>query len=347
MDKLRILEEIKKDIVASVSTLRIETLSREVRKLSSYISILQAINDLPEESNSKDESASLDTSGTEEVKDDINHLYTGRFHRELTGGSVGSFRVFVPESVVRNLRLQDGDWVRAKGLKSIVLRNGNIRTLYDYTLLRRTTEILPSERKELNLIRVHYDDELSHHYIDVQDEIENYDRLVLNERDIKQLEIGQGDWVDYAYYESEPSAGRVIWKHKLPYQLLEMTEPQEPPSLAEGAAFFRDKGIVVIGTLNDALPIQEAIEEYGGQLSFLGGDERFDTMERVAQAGDELVVVVDSIAPSGMKKVQDIAERLRLPILYVRDMDKNRFLVTLMHNEPNLLLIDKDNSEEE
>ena len=51
MDKLRILEEIKKDIVASVSTLRIETLSREVRKLSSYISILQAINDLPEESN--------------------------------------------------------------------------------------------------------------------------------------------------------------------------------------------------------------------------------------------------------------------------------------------------------
>lgn len=336
MDQKKLLEEVRQGIIRSAGQLRLETLRIETKKLNSYVLILQALSELIMHTEST-EYSDAESEGVTETKDEINHVYTGIFKRELTGGTIGSFKVFVPESVVRNQRLQEGDFVRAKGLKSIVLRNGNIRTLYDYSAIKRVSEPLPTSRRELNFICVQFDEQLGLFYIDVQDEVENYDRLVLAERDVKQLEISQGDWIDYAYFENEPSAGRVIWKHKLGYQLQDAVNSVEAPSLVEGTSFFRDRTLIVVGTMQDALPVQEAIEEYGGEIGFLSGDERFDTMERVAQTGDELIVIVDSIAPYGMKKIRDIGEKLELPMLFIRDMEVNCFLATVMKSKPEKL----------
>lgn len=75
---------------------------------------------------------------------------------------------------------------------------------------------------------------------------------------------------------------------------------------------------MIVGELQDALRVQEEIEEYGGDVSFLTGDERFDIMERIGTAGITVVVVLDALTPHGLSKINDISEKYRLPVLYTK-----------------------------
>ena len=81
-------------------------------------------------------------------------------------------------------------------------------------------------------------------------------------------------------------------------------------------AFFPARSYVIVGELQDALRVQEEIEEYGGDVSFLTG------------------VVLDALTPHGLSKINDISEKYRLPILYTKNTDAPRFLTLLMETEP-------------
>lgn len=346
MDKIKLLNEIKNEMMSILSKMDSSTLTGDFEKLSAYLSILKGLKELPAESPKGGKLELADPESGREIKDEVNHLYIGRFKRELTGGTIGSFRIFVPESVVRNLRLQEGDWVRAKGLKSVVMKNGNLRTLYDYSVAKRIKEPLLTPRRELSYVRVQYDESALLYYIDVTERLENYGRLVISERDMHNLDVSEGDLVDYAYFEDEPTTGKVVWRHKLNVPIQEPVESSELPAFAEASAHFRDRSYVVVGTMKEALVAQEAIEDFGGQLGFLSGDEHSDVMERVATDADEIIIIVDSIAPAGLRKIREIGGQNRLPMRYLQDCNTNTMLMTLLKKEAIIQEADAISDEE-
>lgn len=322
MNAKRWTEEIKKEIVKLANSMNEDSMEQDTGTLRQYVNILDALQKLP--ANEAQVAASTDGE-MQEMKDDVNHVYIGRFRRELSGGTIGSFRIFVPESVVRNLRMEEGDWIRAKAVKSVVLKNGNMRTMYDYTLAQKTDETVQSSRSVRPFCRVSYDPYEDRLYIETED----LERIMIADNDVRHLDLGEGDLVDYAFDPDEPFAGRVVWKYKLPVVPADPEETGEI-DIDKARLFFPERSFVVVGELQDALRIQDEIEEHGGLVSFFTGDERFDIMERIGTSADTVIVILDSVTPHGLSKINDIGEKYRLPMLYTRDTKTEALLKMLI-----------------
>ncbi len=330
MDTKKWLEEIKREMDKTLRNMQADTLPADADTLAQYVKILEALGKLS--GNQTETNAQTEAGEMHEVKDEINHVYIGRFKRELSGGTIGSFRIFVPESIVRNLRLEHGDWVRAKAIKSVILKNGNLRTMYDYSLAQKAEEKQECRRRMFAFAETRYDPYEDLLYIEEKAD-EDTRRIPLADNDIRNLDIGEGDLIDYAYYENELEKGRAVWKYKLPGKPVE-PGTEDTLNVPAAQAFFPARSYVIVGELQDALRVQEEIEEYGGDVSFLTGDERFDIMERIGTAGDTVVVVLDALTPHGLSKINDISEKYRLPVLYTKNTDAPRFLTLLMETEP-------------
>lgn len=320
------MEEIKTEILHTAQALGQENLADTTHRLRQYVTILEALQQLagPHEPESRRSAGDI-----VEINDPINHLYQGRFSRKLSGGTIGSAQIFVPESVVRNQRIDEGDWVRAKAIKSIVQKSGNLRTLYEYTIVQKNEEITEGNRTLLRFCKVEYDPQEDHLFLDTPE----YGRLPIADSDARHLDIGEGDLVDFAFYKNEAEKGKAIWKYKLPPVPIRIPEA-ERLDRTMAKQFFPERSYVVVGELKEALRVQEEIEENGGLVSFLTGDERFDIMERIGTAGDTVVVVLDTVTPHGLNKINDIGEKYRLPMLFTRDAEAEPFLQLLMEENP-------------
>lgn len=325
MHKKQWMDEITREIIRTANTLNEENAEQGVQNLRHYITIWEALRQLPDK-DTKD--SGRDPGEIRESRDEANQVYIGQFQRQLSGGTLGSFRIFVPESVVRNLRLAQGDWVRAKAMKSIVVKHGMLRTLYDYSVVRKEEGEEESDRMTLPLCRVKYDPYEDTFFLDTK----GLGRIAIGDHDVSQLDLEEGDRVDYAYRRGEPARGRVVWKYRLPSDPVELQEPDRPVDALQAEGFFADRSLVIVGVMKEALKMQGEVEEYGGLVSFLTGDERFDIMERIGTSCDTVVVILDALTPHGLNKISDIGKKYALPMLFTRDRSPEEMVQLLLEN---------------
>lgn len=207
------LDEIKKDLEETVYTLNWGNLDDVSKKMTAYAKLLEGMAALQGIGNTT-EVFFADEQEIKDTKDNLRQIYVGEFRRELVGGRIGSADIFVPESIVRKLSIEQGDWVRAKGVKSILMKNGAMRTLYDYVPLQKAEEAKDTGRIQIDFQRVRYDEDKKAFYIDPKTADFNDKPIVITEKDRRNLYLEEDDLVDYAYYKEAPYEGRVVWKHK-------------------------------------------------------------------------------------------------------------------------------------
>lgn len=137
------------------------------------------------------------------------------FEKKLTGGFLmvgsASSNVFVPESVIRDLDIKEGDKVSYEG----GLPGGRL----SFTVIDKSNRT-DSSIVEFNYGIVKYDKDLRKYYVDSdingRDLRINYSpqRFIINERDEENLSLQIGDVVDIRWYDGGFEKGRVCWKHK-------------------------------------------------------------------------------------------------------------------------------------
>lgn len=128
-----------------------------------------------------------------------------RFSQKLKGGMLGE--AFVPEKIIRELDLQDGDWVQASA------HNKHQPFRYKFEILSKKTDPL-SVRNVAKKVPVITRNDLNYLFISVPDN--EYGLKVdvkLSTQDVASFRIKEGDLIDYSYYDKKISDGRVIWKH--------------------------------------------------------------------------------------------------------------------------------------
>lgn len=335
VEKEKILERAKEDMLELVEELSFENLDNNASVINQYIAFLKNLKALPSKTQKKnnDNIIEIREDNLREIYDEKSNIYLGEFKRELAGGTVGSFKIFMPEFIVRELDVKNGDWVRAKGVKSMVLKNGTIRTLYEFDIAQRIENEKPTDRVELKFANVEYDSSLNAYYIQASYQESLSMRVMIPEKDVKTFDISEGDLVDYAYWEEELLDGKFIWKHQVDFDIV------EPPKIIkqdnrkngeeleyEETTLLEGMTIVVAGCESMKNTYEEVVNKNSGEFIFVTGDERPEFMERNIRDSDLIITIIDYIGHGGMNKVRDISKKHEIPIVYTRKMGRSSFL---------------------
>lgn len=199
------LNLIKKELIKVNRKLEFNNIEQSFNKLDNYFELLIDYKELK-----------LDKVFKEETKEDFyeiydpkNNLFVGRTKLLLGGGVIGSFEIFIPESLIRQEKIEEGDWIKVSA-QSRYFYQGAERYIYDYEKIKKDP-VTNSNRKVLKRKEVFWDEFLQEYYIEDKDSQDLELKILLNDQKLYNIEVEKGDFVDYAYYEGEILEGKVIW----------------------------------------------------------------------------------------------------------------------------------------
>ncbi|MGP4074155.1 DUF2325 domain-containing protein, partial [Piscibacillus sp. B03] len=125
--------------------------------------------------------------------------------------------------------------------------------------------------------------------------------FLLSREDVIEHQLKEGDIVDLAYYQSQPSTVRVIWKHDT------KREAYQPPMKS---GYYKqdtkkkedttqhnleDKRVLVLGSQPRKAEFKEAIESAGGQFDWIEGTEGEERIERKVVNSDVVIILIKYI----------------------------------------------------
>lgn len=342
MNRESILSDVRKEIVKLGSVLDYDNLNESSTKIKKYLDLLRLVQDLPFEVSlreANDNIVEIQNNKMVEIYDIKNNLYVGQVKLKLHGGELGSFKIFVPEKVIRELDCSDGDWLRASVVYSKRLPNGVVKNRYQFTLVQKTDIKIENERREIKYAYVEYDDTLNLFYIQngYQDSLPL--RIMIPSRDAEIFDLKSGDLVDYAYWEENILGGKVIWKHEVDFYIT------PPPKINRSknsnmkvdinneivreekiVPIFKDKQIIVVGFDTMKNIYKDEIEKRGGTFKFLTGDEKVNSIESIIRESDIVIMFIDFVGHGGMNKVRNISKQCNISITYTKKMGKEAFV---------------------
>lgn len=247
------------------------------------------------------------------------------FERKLRGGVLPDIDAFVPEGLIRKLGLEHGDLVDAEKIPG----DTQGRNKYRYKLLESMHAEDTSGRKQLNYCLI----EKEAGYLVVKksyttgEEIE-YDGVsfstVLNDGDIQHFSLKEGDIIDIAYKETNPSENKVVWVHQD-----ELPEPnEEKPSKLYKSSNGVDTGkevseeieptllgkdILIIGNPGNPVQYQEAIEKRGGKSVLVDSNERAERLAPLIRKSSFVILLLASSGHTGMKRMKQLCKDYDIP----------------------------------
>lgn len=247
------------------------------------------------------------------------------FERKLRGGVLPDIDAFVPEGLIRKLGLEHGDLVDAEKIPG----DTTGRNKYRYKLLESMHAEDTSGRKQLDYCLI----EKEAGYLVVKksyttgEEIE-YDGVsfstVLNDGDIQHFSLKEGDIIDIAYKETNPSENRVVWVHQD-----ELPEPNEeksskPYKPSNGVDTGKEvseeieptllgKDILIIGNPGNPVQYQEAIEKRGGKSVLVDSNERAERLAPLIRKSSFVILLLASSGHTGMKRMKQLCKDYDIP----------------------------------
>ena len=313
MNKDYMVNDIKNEMKACIDNMTEFNIYERRPRLEKWMDLLELLYDVETE-----------TEG--DVKEmpssfDADENYIGRVHLKLGGGTLGEERVFIPEKVLRMQNISEGDEVRATVVKQIY-NNNHLKNIYNYELLEKATHTVETERRVISYARVLSDGDYRSLYIEGEGD-EGTMRIELGEGTLGNLNVDEGDIVDYAYWQRDPSAGRVIWIHNIdgenvltPYDNLD-EEPEDHPE-----RFLENVQLTVFGKGEFVSEHVKAMMESGGDVIHIE-DVSDDTIESRLDGADLVLVYLNSVRPSEVKRIRDGVRRRNQEVLFTQDDDIN------------------------
>ncbi|MDD7363185.1 MAG: hypothetical protein SPI65_02805 [Peptoniphilus sp.] len=315
MNKQYMENEIKNEMKRCIENTDSLNLFERRARLEKLFDLLELLYDV--ETEGGDREGDRATSG--DYGDDEH--YTGRVHLKLGGGTLGEERVFIPEKVLRLQNISEGDKVRATVVKR-VYSNNHLKNIYSYELLEKATESVESERRVITYARVLSDDDFHGLYIEGEGD-DGPLRIDLEDSARGNLNVDEGDIIDYAYWQRDPDGGRVIWIHNIDgdniltsYDNNDVEEEDRPEQ------FLQNARLTVFGKGEVVEEHVEAMREAGSDVEHVEDASEEDVESRLD--GAELVLVyLDSVLPPEVKKIRDSVRRKGLNVLFIQDDDLN------------------------
>lgn len=315
MNKKYIVNEIKKDMKVCIDALEAENLYESRNRWEKYFELLELLYEI-------DESFAPSPWETEEPRKEESEegdSYQGSVHLRLGGGVVGERKVFIPEKILRLQNIGEGDEVRATVARKL-FSNGRTKTIYNYELVRKFDGDADTERRVIRYAQVQYDYGYPGLYILGEGE-DGEMRIDLEHDLLGNLNVSEGDIVDYAYWKKDPLNGKVIWKHNLDSDNVLTEFDNNEPLDQEDAGFIRNAQITVFGGGEEISRHVKAMLDAGGDVIHVEDLTQPRSVERNMDGADLVLVYLDAVRPSDVARIRDGVKKRDLEVLFVKDKD--------------------------
>jgi hypothetical protein len=314
---------VKKDMEKEIRNMEFESVSEVKEKLDHHFKILNsvkvlceissvtidksdALNDLYQNEKEKEQSQDSTSPVSMEFLEESNEqVKSYLFERKLRGGFIPELKTFVPESAVRSLGIENGDYLFATEKGGYTRNNGK---KYRFEIAKKGDSIDAQGRVELKYCLVEKDGEL----LVVKESMlngglpirlnESRQTFLLRDEDIREFNLKAGDVVDVAYNESNPLFNKVLWKH--PIDELEFSETptssvNKKKKNKEGVKSekFEDesldgKRIMVIGCEPRKSMYKYNIEKRGGEFLWAEGIEAEERLSAMIKKSDAVILLI-------------------------------------------------------
>ena len=260
------------------------------------------------------------------------------FKRLLSGGTLNNDEIYVPEKVVRQLDIAHGDLIRA-----FFMKKHNNKNIYRYEVVESKNGPEPRERNHFSYGIVKYDD-TSHSYYADEDIYHNpllvdgvQSIALLSERDEEAYRLVTDDIVDIAWYDGWFSEAKVIWKHqtdlvigvKKDDQKVKKHKEREAdniPIKEEVEPKLAGKRICLVGGEPYHAEFKKVIEDRGGTLIPMRGDEKKVRINKVVRKSDACIVAIQHVSHDASIYSHTIAKASNVPFESFKGYGKSQFL---------------------
>lgn len=243
------------------------------------------------------------------------------FERKLRGGILPDIEAFVPEGIIRRLGIGHGDLVQAEKQSEY----GN-RVKYHYTLVESRNEGEAPGRIQMDYCLVEKE---AGHLVVRGDYLKNqfirFDgvrySLILNEQDIRNFEIKEGDVIDVAYKSDNPSENKVLWMHetKIPVQAEEKSEKKrkEVDTAKEMSEELEQTlagvNVLIIGNESSKANYQAEIEKRGGTFFWADSNKRMDSYPSLVRKCSFAIFLLGVSGHTCMKQFKQLCKDQNKP----------------------------------
>ncbi|WBW49806.1 hypothetical protein O6R05_07325 [Peptoniphilus equinus] len=343
MNKTKLLNESIAELTAHLQALSFDNVEVTEAMFYHYFEFLKHLKSLPnpdENADSWDDSSSETASSPQspgrlqEIYDPDNNLFLGQTHLNLSGATIGSFKIFMPEKLLRKLGVDEGDWVRA----SILRRTYDHKPVYDYELVEKVAA--PSNKHLLSYAVVHMDMTEDQFYIEATDS-DGAHKILLDNFKIGNFALQAGDIVDYAYWNDDILNGKIIWIHPVdsePVHFLKHTGEDRTASedVLQERTFpvtrLDNIRVGLVGCRDNHDELTTYLKSVGATLLEADGSGSLDDMKAELSTAHVIVIFIDSVGHEGMFNIRNISKSAQIPIVYSKAVDPQT-LVRLINEE--------------
>lgn len=259
--------------------------------------------------------------------------------RLLSGGTLNNGSIYIPEKAIRKLNAHHGDLIRAE-----LYKDTPDRKYYNFDLMEEKHEPDAADRNQLSYGIVRYDDMESGFYIE-EDIYHNPIyvegspvRMSIQQRDIENFELKEGDIVDIAWHDRKSHEPKVIWKyadtdtaipekkHPLKKSTYKKTMEHESIEIEQNLS---GKSICLVGCEPYHADLKKVVEERGGDIKCLSGDEPRTTIETSIRKSDACIVSLQHISHDASKCANAAAKEADVPFESFNGYGRGQFLTAV------------------
>lgn len=335
MDKKIFLNEVKKDLQLIVQSMDLSNVEEKEMEMTNYFTLLKSLNAIKNSTSEYEmgENQTLVKESDTEERGEIDEYYNSeatkkmyRFERLLRGGIVPEIDGFIPESVIRNLQLEHGDFVYAEEIESY----DSHKKRFEYSFAKAGDRSGCSDRVQINFAvvtsvagKLAIDSYLegSEKKELMLDELPY--TLVLNEADIDYLRIKEGAIIDLAFSREDPNKHKVLWVHEIIEKNKALTSGQknkyqntkEDRNNNEDAVeqTLAGKTVLVVGNEPKKALYKKAIEMRGGVFMFADSNDKVESFEPKVRKCDQVIFLLKVSGHTGMKHIKALCKQYDIP----------------------------------
>lgn len=284
-----------------------------------------------------DSTSNTDASQDASLSESERTMY--RVERKLKGGFIAEIEGYVPETVLRQQAIEHGDYVFAEPIPALKFGQNRFR----YELAKKSDVSEVPGRIEYTCCPVIKDGQLlvvTHSSVTgarIKSNESPYS-IVLNDRDIGQFDLSEGDVVDVAFYDSNPSAAAVVWKHDV-FDESSLVKPAQKKSVyrkddeaveceAEVEQVFAGQTVCVVGDMPSESIYKSMIEERGGKHLHVEPKWGVTRIQTHVKKSDVVVGLYDVSSHTGLEKTKEYCKRYNIPFKMISGKGKTKVIQT-------------------
>lgn len=274
-----------------------------------------------------------------ESGDEVDIKVAYRFDRKIRGGYIQEIDAFVPEKIVHELDLHDGDLLYATKIREV--QDGPDH--YEYEVADRGPGKPPKGIVEVKWGLVEYYPAAPSGFAVTKTatgESINLDgeklALYISDDDANQFKIQENDVIDIAFYENNPENPKVRWRHSFSEtRQIESTTPRpsgyyknkKSDGKEEVDQVFEGKTICCMGYEPGWSDFRDEVERRGGEFIGVTGRESRDSLAGILKRSDCLIITLGHVGHGGTQWAVPYCKNNGIPYTSIKTFGRATFVL--------------------